>query len=239
MGSSYFYMEFLLAWVTLLKGVGYRNPSLFSLEYTLVPLAVYPTQLRQALAGYRYLLSVVEDPTRVCVAGDSAGATLILSLLLCIADLSEFTGRLPGFAVMISPWVVIVSDGKRDTASDYLNSKSLHMYGYRYIGSRDSINDALASPGQCRDQSIWRKASPAKGWLFLYGSDEVLGPETRNLISLLKDTGIQVDVEGEHGCVHAWPIAALFLGENREERLKGLQDIVNIISRRLSQNVLN
>lgn len=52
MGSCYFYLEFLLAWVSLLKEAGYRNPAIFSLEYTLVPDAVYPAQLEQTVTGY-------------------------------------------------------------------------------------------------------------------------------------------------------------------------------------------
>src|SRR4051812_48076019 len=124
MGSSYFYLEFLLAWVSLLKQAGYRNPALLALEYSLVPDAVYPTQLQETFAGYEHALSVVENPARVCVAGDSAGATLILSLLLYLGDHSEYRHRLPGLAVLISPWPVLVSDKNRDTQSDYLNSET-------------------------------------------------------------------------------------------------------------------
>jgi acetyl esterase/lipase len=82
MGSSFFYMEFLLAWVSLLKEAGYRNPALFALDYSLVPDAVFPTQLQETLAGYQYVLSIAQNPSRICVGGDSAGATLILSFLL-------------------------------------------------------------------------------------------------------------------------------------------------------------
>ena len=81
MGSSYFYMEFLLAWVSLLEAAGFQNPALFALDYTLVPDAVYPRQLQETYFGYLHVLSIVKDPSRICVSGDSAGATLILSFL--------------------------------------------------------------------------------------------------------------------------------------------------------------
>ncbi|KAK5002209.1 hypothetical protein LTR39_006748, partial [Cryomyces antarcticus] len=96
MGSSYFYMEFLFALVALLKDSGYRNPALFALEYTLVPDAVYPTQLHETIAGYDYVTSIIKDPSRICVGGDSAGATLILSMLLWISDQPDYRKRLPG-----------------------------------------------------------------------------------------------------------------------------------------------
>src|SRR3954471_17175012 len=87
MGSSYFYLEFLLSWLSLLKDSGrFQNPAIFALEYTLVPDASYPAQLYQTVAGYEYVLSMIQDPSKICVSGDSAGATLILSLLLHIAS---------------------------------------------------------------------------------------------------------------------------------------------------------
>ncbi len=233
MGSSYFYMEFLLAWVTLLKEAGYRNPGLFALEYTLVPDAVYPTQVQQTFAGYEYALSLAQDPSHIVVGGDSAGATLILSMLLYVADHPAYRDRLPGLAVMISPWVTIVSDERRDTASDYLSAESLHLYGRQYIGAKAPEDDPMVSPGHCRDPDKWARASPSSGWFVLFGSEEVLGPETRDLIALLRKAGAQVDVHEEEGGIHAWPVASLYLGETRAERLKGLRDIVKVVRRRL------
>ncbi|KAF2112694.1 Alpha/Beta hydrolase protein [Lophiotrema nucula] len=234
MGSSFFYMEFLLAWVALLKEAGYRNPALFALEYTLVPDAVYPTQLQETLAGYEYVLSIAQDSTRICVGGDSAGATLILSFLLYITDHPELRHQKPGLAVMISPWVTIVSRNNRNTASDYLNSNSLELYGRQYIGPKVPSNDPLVSPGNCTDVKKWTDASPEQGWYFLFGSEEVLGPETRQLISLLDSTGVPVDFYEEKGGIHAWPVASLYLGATKDERLHGLRAIVRVTRDRIT-----
>lgn len=233
MGSSYFYLEFLLAWVTLLKDAGYKNPALFALEYDLVPDEIYPTQIMQTCAGYRHVLSIIENPSRICVSGDSAGATLMLSLLLYMSDRSEFRGKSPGLGVMISPWVTIISPNNRDTVSDYLNADSLHLYGSQYIGRKASPDDPMVSPGCCKDASWWARASPTKGWFFQFGSEEVLGPETRGLISILKKAGTEVEVDEEPGGIHAWPVATLYLGETKDERLHGLRDIVSTIRRRI------
>jgi hypothetical protein len=62
MGSSYFYLEFLLSWLSLLCEAGYSNPAIFALEYTLVPDASFPTQLCDTIAGYRHVLSVARRP---------------------------------------------------------------------------------------------------------------------------------------------------------------------------------
>jgi acetyl esterase/lipase len=233
MGSSFFYMEFLLAWVALLKSAGFRNPALFALEYTLVPDATYPTQLHETLAGYEYVLSLAQKSTRVVVGGDSAGATLILSFLLYLSDHTELRHQKPGLAIMISPWVTIVSKNNRNTASDYLNSDSLELYGRQYIGTKASSDDPMVSPGHCKDLKRWTEASPEKGWYFLYGSEEVLGPETRSLLGLLRKTGKEVHSWEEQGGIHAWPVASLYLGETREARLSGLKSIVETIKDRI------
>lgn len=233
MGSSYFYMEFLLAWVTLLKVAGYRNPALFALEYTLVPDATYPLQLHETLAGYSYVLSLAQSSTRVVVGGDSAGATLMLSFLLYLTEHAQLRYQRPGLAVMISPWVTIVSKNNRNTASDFLNDESLEQYGRQYIGKKASVDDPMVSPGHCKNTKKWTDASPEKGWYFLYGSEEVLGPETRELISLLKSTGTHVDEWEEQGGIHAWPVASLYLGESKDARLSGLQSIVDVIKDRI------
>ncbi|KAI9815493.1 MAG: hypothetical protein M1827_002627 [Pycnora praestabilis] len=233
MGSSYFYLEFLLAWVSLLKDAGYRNPSLFALEYTLVPDAIYPTQLNQTLAGYKHVLSIIGDPSRICVGGDSAGATLTLSLLLHLARSPDYEKKRPGFATLISPWVTLVSPKNRDTPSDYLNAESLHLYAEQYAGSKAALEDPIVSPGKCRKIGWWYRASPCRGFFFLFGSEEVFGPETRALVALLKETGLHVEVREEKGSIHAWPVATLFLSDTKAERQKGLEDIVKVIRHRM------
>ncbi|KAI9875103.1 MAG: hypothetical protein M1830_008876 [Pleopsidium flavum] len=229
MGSSYFYLEFLLAWISLLKDAGYRNPALFALEYTLVPDAIYPTQLQQTLTGYDHVLSIVGDASRICVGGDSAGATLILSLLLHIANSPNCDQRRPGLATLISPWATLVSPRNRNTPSDYLNAESLQLYGSQYAGSKAALNDPLVSPGTCKDTGWWLRASPSRGFFIMYGSEEVFGPETRSLIQLLKDSGCHVDFQEEQGSIHAWPVATLFLSDSKAERKKGLVNITATI----------
>lgn len=228
MGSSYFYMEFLMAWVSILKESGYRNPALFALEYTLVPEATFPHQLNETRAGYEYVLSRIQDSARICVGGDSAGATLMLSLLLAMSEKPKQRLKAPGLAVLISPWTVIISPNNRDTPSDYLNADSLHLYGSQYIGPRASVDDPLVSPGVCKDLGRWKRASPWKGWIFMFGAEEVFGPETRELIKVLRKAETEVSVHEEPGWIHAWPVVKLFLCDKQSERQGGLRHIVKL-----------
>jgi acetyl esterase/lipase len=55
------------------------------------------------------VLSRVEDSSRICLSGDSAGGPLILSLLLHYGLTDRWRDDRPGLAVLLSPWVTIVS----------------------------------------------------------------------------------------------------------------------------------
>jgi acetyl esterase/lipase len=223
MGSSYFYLEFLIAWLTLLQRSGYKKPAIFALEYTLVPDQSYPVQLQEAISAYKNIC-VNHDPARIVVSGDSAGATLILSLLLHISNdnksdydfgsANKWRMTVPAMAVLISPWVTLVSSQDKNTVSDYLDADSLHLYAKQYAGSKISVHDPLISPGNCKDVDWWRGACPEKGFYFCYGAEEVFAPEIRDLLSMLGCVeGLEDLVESreEKGGIHAWPVAALFL----------------------------
>lgn len=216
MGSSYFYLEFLIAYLTLIKSAGYQRPAIFSLEYSLVPDKAYPTQLHQALAAYRNL-ALNHDAAKIVLSGDSAGATLLLTLLLYLAQQKQSSEArawqvaLPAMAVLISPWVTLVSPKDKNTDADYLDAANLHLYARQYAGSKTAVHDPLVSPGSCKDVEWWRKAAPSKGFFVCYGSEEVFKPEVESWVGLLSEAGIEVDSREERRGIHAWPVAALFL----------------------------
>ena len=60
------------------------------------------------------------------------------------------------------------------------------------------------------DLEWWAKAAPLKGVYFVFGSEEILAPETRQLISRWKKSGVSTKVREEVGGIHAWVVASLF-----------------------------
>lgn len=233
MGSAYFYLEFLMTWLTVLRRAGYRNPAIFALDYTLVPDQVFPTQIRQALEGYDFVVSMVDDSARICLSGDSAGATILLSLLLEYGRSGDWGHQRPGLAALFSPWTAIVSPGNRNTESDYLNAESLHRYATEYVGRGVSFHDPIASPGMCRDAAWWRRASPSRGFVCLSGSEEVLGPEIRRWSQMVREAGCACEMEEEADAIHAWAIVAVFVCDTAAERLRGLERMTELVQERI------
>jgi len=72
----------------------------FALDYRLSPEHRFPAQLEDALHAYRWLLDSSTDPSRLVIAGDSAGGNLTLALLLAAreANLPQ-----PALAIALSP----------------------------------------------------------------------------------------------------------------------------------------
>jgi len=232
MGSAYFYIEFLMAWISRLKESGYLNPAVFALEYTLVPDAQWPTQFHETRAGYTLLQDAFgrDSAAKICVSGDSAGATLILSMLLQPGPLDlepQFKSLdRPGLAILLSPWTHLVSDLNQNTPSDYLDKNSLHLYAKQYAGTA-TMTDEVISPGIC--MSRWKQASPLNGYRIIYGAEEVFNQGIEFMVRNMKSNGAFVKVHKEDAGIHAWPVVNLFLGASRQERLHGLDVMTEFI----------
>lgn len=223
----------------LLLEAGYTNPAVFALEYTLVPDDIYPRQINQTVQGYRHVLEAAGDASRVCVGGDSAGATLVLSLLLELGAQSR-TGKnsgglavpqsilqlpLPRKVVLISPWVTLLSLRHHESDVDFLDRSTLWRYAHAYAGET-MVLQAPASPGSCTDDELWQASQPKEGWLVAFGDQEVFAGDALDFIREQKKLGHDVRVHKVAGGVHAWPVASLFLSSTTEKRLLGLRTIV-------------
>ena len=256
LGSAHFYLEFLMSWHTLLLQAGYQNPAVFSLEYTLVPEGVYPKQVDEVLQGYKHVLDVAKDPSKVFVGGDSAGGALTLSLLQELgaqgshqrvksvrsdprgsrADQRPLGLPLPRMAILISPWVTLRSSLHSASRVDYLNRETAWKYAHEYAGET-MINQYPASPGSCTDDNIWQQSSPEGGIYVIYGEEEVFAPDIESFLKRQERLGLQVRAERIEGGIHAWPVASLLASSTNERRLYGLRCIVNEMKRRTAGQV--
>jgi len=113
-------------------------------DYRLAPEHPFPAALEDALAAYRALLA--QNPGRIALAGDSAGAGLVLALAMSIRDAKL---PAPDALVLLSPWADLTLSGeshRTHAARDpMLRSSWLAASAAHYAAGR-SLADPLLSP---------------------------------------------------------------------------------------------
>jgi acetyl esterase/lipase len=118
----------------------------FALDYRLAPEHRFPAAVEDALAGYRWLISLGIDSHRISVAGDSAGGGLALALVMRLRDLGE---SLPACVACLSPWTDMTGRGNSIIANSERDpmfcAQDIGRYAGVYLGSQ-SREDPLASP---------------------------------------------------------------------------------------------
>lgn len=115
----------------------------FAIDYRLAPEHTFPAALDDAVMGWHWLRQRV-DPSRVVLAGESAGGGLSLATAVSLRDAGE---PLPAGVVAISPWADLTLSGASIDANarfDYIARPVLEIYVRRYA-PRDPAHP-LVSP---------------------------------------------------------------------------------------------
>ena len=117
------------------------------LGYRLAPEAVFPAQLEDAIAAYRWLLEQGCEPEEMALAGDSAGAGLILAL---VGQLQAHKIALPACMVLLTPWGDMRCEGASyDTnrlSDPVANREMAQMMAASYLGPDGKAVDPRATP---------------------------------------------------------------------------------------------
>jgi epsilon-lactone hydrolase len=167
------------------------------LDYRLAPAHPYPAALEDALAAYRWLINLGEDPARIVFAGDSAGGGLALAALLEARDRGL---PLPGAAVLLSPWVDLVAEDasvQENAAFDYVGGRDLLAACRRAtFGERAAGDPVLTFTG--RDL---RGLPPL---LIQLGGAEVLRDQGQRLAEQARQAGVSVSLEVWVDMVHVF-----------------------------------
>lgn len=117
------------------------------LDYRLAPEHRFPAALEDACAAYSWLLAEGHDPANVALAGDSAGAGLVVSTLLSLRSAGL---PLPAAAVLMSAWTDLTASGpsyETRAASDPIHQRPMILAMARgYLGDDCDPRDPLISP---------------------------------------------------------------------------------------------
>ncbi len=117
-----------------------------TVDYRLAPEFPYPAGSDDAIAAYRGLVESEGDATRIAIAGESAGGSLVLSTLIAIRDAGL---PMPFAGLVMSPWVDLAVTGESATTKadvdPALSVSGLRVRAGDYLGELSAASP-LVSP---------------------------------------------------------------------------------------------
>lgn len=179
-----------------------------AINYRLAPEHPFPAALEDTTTAYQWLVAQEVEPSRIIVAGDSAGGGLVLAALISLRDSGQ---PLPAGAVCISPWTdLTLSGGSIQGKADVdcmLDADSLEMYARLYAGERDRTSP-LISP-------LFADLSNLPPLLIQVGTEEILLDDATRCADRARRARVDVTLEIWDEMFHVFQMVP-FLREARK-----------------------
>jgi epsilon-lactone hydrolase len=167
-----------------------------AIEYRLAPEDSVPAALNDAVAAYHLLLAEGITSNRIVLAGDSAGGTLVLNVLIALRDSGA---PMPAAGVAISPWVDLECSGEsfRSNAElDFVGETHCRLAAASYLAGTDPRRPDI-SP-------LFADLSGLPPLLVQAGDAEVLIDQVRELVRRAEALGVAVRASFYPDMVHVW-----------------------------------
>ncbi|KIW80225.1 hypothetical protein Z517_06840 [Fonsecaea pedrosoi CBS 271.37] len=161
------------------------------IEYTLAPATKYPSQLTQAVNAYKHLTEKLDiHPSRIIIAGDSAGAHLSLGLLSHLThpqpELPKTSATEPvAGTLLISPWVTFSTTAasmQTNRYKDCIDAGPLEKWSQAFIG--DAVQDNYNMP--LKASPAWWSNTKSKKICVIAGQDELFVDDIEAFVGKLK-----------------------------------------------------
>ena len=178
-------------------------------DYRLAPEHAYPTPIEDCLAVYKWLLDEGHDPDQLVFAGDSAGGSLTVSVMVHARDAGL---PLPAGGVAISPWADLEHTGSSMTSRhgiDPLCTKDALDVQARTFLAGAAANSPDASP-------VFADVSGLPPILVQIGENEVMLSGAMRLATHLAENGVRTTLEVWPGMFHVWHLFAAILPDGQK-----------------------
>ncbi len=170
------------------------------LDYRLAPENPFPAAVDDAVAAFGWLLEQGAKPSRITVAGDSAGGGLTLATLMSLRDAG---GPQAACGVCFSPWTDLAGtgDSARPGAVDdpLVSDEVLSEMTQAYVG--EDVRNPLASP-------LYGDYEGLPPLFLLVGGREILLDDALRVADKARKAGVDVTYFRGDGLVHVWPVLA-------------------------------
>ena len=178
-------------------------------DYRLAPEHPFPAAVEDSIAAYNWALGHGFEPSKIVLAGDSAGGGLALSVMLASRDSGV---PLPAAAVCFSPWVDLECSGESMAANDHLDD----FIKYAGLSARAESYLGGADPRHPWASAIHAGLRGLPPMLIHVGSAETLLDDSTRLAALAGDAGVDVTLKIWDDMVHVWQAFASILPEGQQ-----------------------
>ena len=189
------------------------------LDYRLAPENPFPAAVDDAVAAYRWMLQQDLNPSRIAIAGDSAGGGLVIATLVAIRDAKL---PMPATGVCLSPWVDLEGIGEsmktREQADPVVHRDMLTQMATAYLGGKD-VRTPLAAP-------LYADLKGLPPLLIQVGDAETLLDDSNRLAQKARAAGVEVKLEVWPEMIHVFQLFAGFLPEG-QQAVDGLGQFIN------------
>jgi monoterpene epsilon-lactone hydrolase len=179
------------------------------IDYRLAPENPFPAALDDSTAAYRWLLSVGVNPTRLVIAGESAGGGLTVATLVALRDAGE---PLPAAGICLSPWVDLECLGESMVTKGEIDPMATRegtlMLAKAYLRDTDP-RTPLASP-------LYADLTGLPPLLIQVGTAEILFDDATRLANRARAAGVDVILEPWEDMIHMWHFFAAILPEGQQ-----------------------
>jgi epsilon-lactone hydrolase len=175
-------------------------------DYRLAPEHPFPAAVDDSVLAYRWLLDQGIQPSRIVVAGDSAGGGLTIATLVALRAANV---PLPAAGVCFSPWVDLEGSGQtyesRASMDPVVSRDVIQQMAAMYLGDRDR-RTPLAAP-------LYADLAGLPPILIQVGNAEVLLDDSNRLAAKAQAAGVKVTLDVWPDMVHVWQMFAPLLPE--------------------------
>lgn len=180
-------------------------------RYRLAPEHPFPAAPDDVFAVYRALLEQGQAADSILIAGDSAGGSLSLSVLVAAKQAGV---PQPAACLALSPATDMTIEGgshaRHDRKDPMLSEALIDHFRMAYTPTEASRLDPRASPAL----ADLRDCAPL---IITVSRDECLYDHTSNLVAQAQSCGVPFQLLERDGLFHIWPTVVPFLPEAQRD----------------------